>query len=267
MLRRGGSRPTRATHSKDSCDAGASRRRAAALALLLIPLIQAAAFPRDELAEERERARVAASRIELEFPVAPAGPVTAFIRTLGGRLARGAGPSPFPWRFTVIRDRSANAFSIGGGRIYVNEGTAFVCRNEAELAAILAHEMGHELAGHFRSAPRSDGAWPWLGGLFGARGAGSDPTIGSIEQHLDPQMEREADRLSISILKRAGYDPHAALSVAELLAATSEPHARHLGDGGRIRALEELLAKTPATGRLDSEEFRRLKRETAPGTE
>jgi predicted Zn-dependent protease len=168
----------------------------------------------------------------------------------------------------VIRDRSANAFSIGAGRIYVNEGTPFVCRNEAELAAILAHEMGHELAGHFRSAGHRDSVWPWLDDLFGARRSReSDLAIGSIEQRVDPQKEREADRISISILARAGYDPHAALSVAELLSGGSGPHALHLGGAERIRALEELLAATPVGGRRDREEFRRLRRDTAPGTE
>ncbi|HSD09849.1 MAG TPA: M48 family metalloprotease, partial [Candidatus Binatia bacterium] len=169
------------------------RQRSVAFALLMIAFACHPAFARDEAAEERERARVAASRIELEWPVAPAGPVTRFIRSVGDRLARGAGPSHFPWRFTVIRDRSANAFSIGAGRIYVNEGTAFVCRNEAELAAILAHEMGHELAGHFRSATHRDPLWPWLGDVFGTRGSRRpDLTIGSVEQRVDPQMEREA---------------------------------------------------------------------------
>ena len=234
----------------------------------MIMLAQAPAFPRDDAAEERERARVAAARIEQEWPVAPAGPVTRFIRALGARLGRGAGPSSFPWRFTVIRDRSANAFSIGAGRIYVNEGTVFVCRDEAELAAILSHEMGHELAGHFRSATHRDTGWPWLGDLLGMRGSRqSGLTIGSVEQRLDPQMEREADRISISILERAGYDPHAALSVAELLAGASGPHARHLGDAERIGALEKLLDTIPAGGQRDSEAFRRLKRETRPASE
>src|SRR5205823_1244314 len=220
-----------------------------ALALLVVALAHVPAFPRDEAAEERERARVAASRIELEWPVAPAGPVTRFIRGVGGRLGRAAGPASFSWRFTVIRDRSANAFSIGAGRIYVNEGTVFVCRDEAELAAILAHEMGHELAGHFRPTLNRDSAWPLLGDLLRTRGSKEfGDTIGSIKQRVDPRMEREADRISISILERAGYDPHAALSVAELLAGASVPHARHLGDAERIGALEELLATTPTGG-------------------
>lgn len=58
-----------------------------------------------------------------------------------------------------MRDRSANAFAIGGGRIYVNEGVVTLCETESELAAILAHEMAHQLAGHFVDpAPATGGA-------------------------------------------------------------------------------------------------------------
>jgi predicted Zn-dependent protease len=219
----------------------------------------------DEIAEEGVRARATARRIELEWPIAPAGPVTRFIQALGARLGRAAGEAPFPWRFTVVRDRSANAFSIGGGRIYVNEGTAFVCRNEAEVAAILAHEMGHELAGHFRSAA---GESSWLEGVFGSRRT-RDEAIGSIRQTIDPHKELEADRISVEILRHAGYDPHAALSVAELLAERPDAHSGHQGGGGveRLRSLEDLIDGTPSGGRRDSETFRRLRRETEPGTE
>jgi predicted Zn-dependent protease len=219
----------------------------------------------DDVAEEGARARATARRIELEWPIAPAGPVTRFIQALGARLGRAAGEAPFPWRFTVVRNRSANAFSIGGGHIYVNEGTAFVCRNEAEVAAILAHEMGHELAGHFRP---SAGQGSWLEGVFGSRTA-RDEAIGSIRQTIEPRKELEADRISVEILRRAGYDPHAALSAAELLAERPDALAGHQGSGGgeRLRSLENLVDGMPSGGRRDGEAFRRLRRETEPGTE
>jgi predicted Zn-dependent protease len=189
--------------------------------------------------------------------------VTRFIKALGAKLAEAAGESPFPWRFTVIRDRSANAFSIGAGRIYVNEGTPFICRNEAEVAAILAHEMGHELAGHFRSSSRDTS---WLDGLRDPPPA-KDELIGSVRQRVDPKKELEADRISIEILRRAGYDPHAAVSVAELLGGGSEASEAHSGGAERLRNLEELVANLPPGGRRDGDAFRRLREEAQPGTE
>ena len=229
------------------------------------PLLGRSAVAND-LAEEAERARVTAQTIELEWPIAPTGPVTRFVRSLGDCLAQAAGPSPFPWSFTVIRNRTANAFSIGGGRIYVNEGTPFFCQDEAELAAILAHEMGHELAGHFRGAHASDASGGWLDGVFGARpSAEAGRRIGSVHQQVDPEREREADRISIEILERAGYDPHAALSVAQRLAHGAP--GGHFSGAPRLQALGELLEGVPATGLRSSEAFRRLKRDTEPGAE
>lgn len=227
-------------------------------------LTAAAAEPReDPIAGEASRARAAAARIEMERPIAPVGPVTRFIKALGARLGEAAGKSAFPWRFAVIRDRSANAFSIGAGRIYVNEGTPFVCRNEAEVAAILAHEMGHELALHFRP---SSGATSWLHGMLGSAPA-KDEVIGSVHQRIDPEKELEADRISIEILRRAGYDPHAAVSVAELLGGGSEAQKADFGGAERLHNLEALVADSPRGGRGDSDAFRRLREEVQPGME
>ncbi len=199
----------------------------------------------------------------MERPIAPIGPVTRFIKALGARLGEAAGESAFPWRFAVIRDRSANAFSIGAGRIYVNEGTPFVCRNEAEVAAILAHEMGHQLAGHFRS---SSGTTSWLDGLRGSAPA-KDEVIGSVHQRIDPEKELEADRISIEILRRAGYDPHAAVSVAKRVAGGSEGRTTDFDGVERLRNLEALVAGLPSGGRGDSQAFLNLREEVQPGME
>jgi predicted Zn-dependent protease len=239
------------------------RRHAELLAGILLLAAPAAEPREDAVAAEASRARATAARIEMERPIAPIGPVTRFIKALGARLGEAAGESTFPWRFAVIRDRSANAFSIGAGLIYVNEGTPFVCRNEAEVAAILAHEMGHQLAGHFRS---SSGTTSWLDGLRGSAPA-KDEVIGSVHQRIDREKELEADRISIEILRRAGYDPHAAVSVAKLVAEGSDGLKADFGGSERLRSLEALVAGLPSGGREDSQAFRRLREEVRPGME
>ncbi len=238
-------------------------KRCIHLCAALLLVAASAAEPReDDVAAEARRAHTTAVRIEMEWPIAPSGPVTRFIQGLGARLGAAAGDSAFPWRFLVLRDRSANAFSIGAGRIYVNEGTPFVCRNEAEVAAILAHEMGHELAGHFRSPAAGEtslGAW--------RKSGTKDEVIGSVHQRIDPEKELEADRRSIEILRGAGYDPHAAVSVAELIAQQSATRGAHWGGTERVESLRKLVAALPHEGQLDSEAFRRLRQEVAPGVE
>ncbi len=214
-----------------------------------------------EIDAESDRARRTARRIESEWPIAPPGPVTRFVRAVGIRLGDQVDDAPYVWRFTLIRSRAPNAFSIGGGRIYVNEGLPFACDNEAELAAVLAHEMGHELAGHFRRREQGFGD-SLIGSLFGHNGDGSgDLLIGSVRQHVDPRKEQEADRISLEILDRAGYDPHAALTAAERLDRAAGTN--YLRSEDRIDALERELGSFPPGGRLDSAEFRRLK-QTVP---
>ncbi len=110
--------------------------------------------------DEVLRAKQTAERIDQEWPVRTAGDaVSAYLQSLGQRLA----PSqsvldigryvtydwPEHWLFRAVRDKSANAFSIGNGRTYVTDGVILAAENEAQVAAILAHEMGHQLAAHF----------------------------------------------------------------------------------------------------------------------
>lgn len=193
-----------------------------------------------------ERAAATARRIELEWPLAGSGPITDYIQTLGASLGQVTEDVPRRWRFTVVRDLSANAFAIGDGRIYVTEGVIVACQNEAEVAAILAHEMGHEIAGHLRPAG-------------GTSNEGATASVGSVMLPIEPGKELEADRLSVSLLERAGYDPHAALAVAARLASRGDRGARHFSNGERMAQLRDLLAGVPHTGTLDSREFRRLK--------
>ena len=142
----------------------------------------------------------------------------------------------------MLDDDRLNAFSIGGGRIYVSRGTVTACRSEAELAAVIAHEMAHDLVGHLcaRSSSRSEGR-----------------RIGPVRQRLDPVQEREADAASLPLLVAAGYDPHAALAVVRRVEQTDPD------DPERVGALAAHLEGTPTGGRGDSPAFRAL---TSPGS-
>lgn len=225
--------------------AGARAVRVLAHVLLALAFAGGAAGADDG---EARRARATAKRIELAWPLAGSGPVASYVRKLGATLGAKAGPSPYPWRFVIVRDRSANAFAVGGGRIYVNEGVVLQCENEAEVAAILAHEMGHQLAGHFR-----DGA-----SQSASDGAGARVDLGAVTQEIDLEKEIEADRLALRIAADAGYDPHAALALALRQEAGGAAGAPHLRDARRIESLRAALRDVPAQGRRDSDAFRAL---------
>lgn len=228
-----------------------ARRSGIVVGLLLALSAHASvATPADD--GEARRARATASRIESTWPLAGPGPVASYLRTLGAKLGEHAGASPYRWRFVVVRDRAANAFAIGAGRIYVNDGVILGCENEAEVAAILAHEMGHQQAGHFRAAAASTGRDE----------ANPRVELGAVTQELDPAKEREADRLALRILAAAGYDPHAALALAVRQQALPR-HGTQPIDDGRIDALRAALASHPAGGKLDSDAYRALRKRLA----
>ena len=202
---------------------------------------------------ERASAAATARRIEFEWPLAGSGPISDYIRELGGELGRASPRSAARWRFNVVRDLGVNAFAIGDGRIYVTEGVVTFAEDEGEVAAIIAHEMGHELAGHLRPQRRKTG-------FFGDSSEQEDATtVGSVTQPLDPEKEMEADRISLDLLERAGLDPRAALTVAERLTRQTGNAGRHFADAARIERLRELLAGRDVGGRRDSTRFRALK--------
>ncbi|HET9068621.1 MAG TPA: M48 family metalloprotease [Amaricoccus sp.] len=119
--------------------------------------------------------------------------LAGYLRTVGMRLVRAAGQPAAGWSFAVLDTPETNAFALPGGRIFVTRGMLALVGDEAELAAVLGHEIGHALAG--------DGRVP-----------GSDRARRAAEV--------AADRTGLTLLVRAGYDPGAQADVlATLLAA------------------------------------------------
>jgi beta-barrel assembly-enhancing protease len=214
---------------------------------------------------EREQARTKAERIENEWPLRGSDAVSHYVRELGERLTKEvSGSQPTRWRFNVVRDYSANAFTIGDGFIYVTDGAVRFSASEDELAAILAHEIGHQLAGHFcglspqSAANRSGKMFDWFRRARPSRI--EHEAVGSLSLATDLAKELEADRISVQILNSAGYDPHAMLEVARRIPAGSSSFS-HLRDRERISALEKLLAHLPRRLGQTSERFQELKRE------
>jgi predicted Zn-dependent protease len=209
---------------------------------------------------EQQNAQAMRQRIEREWPLRSSGdPLNRYLQQLADRLARGsAGGGRFNWSVMVARNLAANAFSIGNGTMVVTEGVFSLADNESEIAAVLAHEMGHELSGHFCASSEMESEGGWFG-VFSSREVRRQG-VGSLIQELDPAKEIQADRIGVSILRAAGYDPRAMLNVARRLHV--DGGAESAGQS-RIRALEqELKGAVPASPR-DSAEFHTIKRMAA----
>ncbi|MCU0835697.1 MAG: M48 family metallopeptidase [Chromatiaceae bacterium] len=176
----------------------------------------------DDCAAREHQGAAAMQRIQAEWPLRGSGDsVTEYVQDLGERLVRQAGLGGGDrWQFHVVRNLAPNAFAVGGGRFVVTDGLFALVRNEAELAAVLAHEIAHEKAGHFcRRRPAS----------------GQQFQVGSLTQHFDAEAEAEADEIAVHILRRAGFDPSAMEVVLRCIAEESS--------GGGRRALDARIAR------------------------
>ncbi|MFI3185114.1 MAG: M48 family metallopeptidase [Methylococcaceae bacterium] len=211
---------------------------------------------------EQQMAEASLQQIEDEWPMRGSGDkVSQYVQKLGVQLAHfSVYGRNIPWQFSVVRNLAPNAFSIGGGYVFITDGAVNFAQNESELAAILAHELGHQLAGHFCGASDLSNS----GGLFDIFSAPKieerQVGIGSLTLAIDPVKEQQADQIAISILQAAGYDPRAMLEVARRL---PKGDAVHPVDSRRLQSLESFLAKIPPTKAQDSEDFRTIKRSLA----
>jgi len=162
-----------------------------------------------------------------------------YVAEIGGQLAAVSEMPKVPWRFTVLNDHQVNAFALPGGYVYITRGLLALADNEAEMAGVLAHEIGHVTARH--AAQRYSTAMATnigltglsiLGSVFGVpSGLGQMVSSGAqmaLQQYSQGQ-ELEADMLGVRYLARAGYDPKAMTSFFHKLKSHSELEARQQG--------------------------------------
>ena len=144
------------------------------------------------------------------------------------------------WEFLLIRDSSVNAYSIGNGKVYITDGTYDFVETEAEMAAILAHEMAHQLMGHFCQYEKNH----------------TRLDVGSLVQVIDNAKEIEADSLAVEILEHTDFPAQSMLTVVQKLPVLENDYAqREL----RINALEKKLKEIEIIPYASSTEFLRIK--------
>ncbi len=134
-----------------------------------------------------------------------------------------------PWRFAAVESDSINAFAAPGGTILVTRGMLNHVTNEAELACVLGHEIGHVTRRHHiavlqKSLLVSAGASALTatsksGGSAEYRRLLIGESKEIFNRRLDRSAEREADEDGILLAARAGYDPAACLNFMQRLAA------------------------------------------------
>jgi len=179
----------------------------------------------------------------------------AYIKRIGLKLARNAETGGLKFTFTILNDDKVNAFAIPGGYVYITRGLLALAENEAEMAGVLAHEIGHVTARH--TAERHSTAQATNLGLMvlGALGsaAGLPAGIGQLAglgaqaalQSYSREQELEADRLGVRYLSRAGYAPQAMTSFFIKMQAHARLERAMAGD--KEDAAHNIMATHPRT--------------------
>ena len=150
-------------------------------------------------------------------------PLQQYVQQLGEKLASVSERPKLEWKFTVLDTDDVNAFATPGGFVYVSRGLLPYLANEAQLAAVLGHEIGHitarhsvqrqsqsTIAGVLSAAAVIFTGQPALGELTNIAGA-------AVISGYGREAELEADSLGARYLARTGYKPEAMIEVVSVL--------------------------------------------------
>ncbi|MBW7888853.1 MAG: M48 family metalloprotease [Bacteroidetes bacterium] len=163
-----------------------------------------------------------AERIATEKGLVQDRKALLYVNLIGMYLSQFSRAYDLGFRFFILNDNKAAAYSCPGGYIFITKGMMNLCSNEAELAAVVAHEMSHVIQRHglkeiHINQPRikSEAAFEELEEEVGEEKSDDEKDLENyVDNVLDnlnaPRLlkyEVEADKLAMLYLKRAGYDP------------------------------------------------------------
>ncbi len=197
----------------------------------------------------------------------------AYVTQIGKKLAAQSHRTNLVYRFSVLDSPGVNAFALPGGYIYITRGLMAYLNSEAELAAVLGHEIGHVTAKHaVRQYTTSTAAriGYTIGTLFIPELANQNAAdlfniLGSaMISGYGRQHELEADGLGAEYLARVGYDPQAILDVLKVLKNQEEfEKERAKIEGREARVYHGVFASHPSADKRLQEVVTESKQSTA----
>lgn len=179
------------------------------------------------------------------------------VRRVGARVAQAAQKPEYQWEFNVIDEpKTINAWALPGGKVAVYTGLLNLGVSDAELAAVIGHEVAHALAQHSRE--RMSQA---IAQQIGLEAVGASSKLGErglqavnlalgigVGLPFGRKQESEADYIGLELMSKAGYDPRAAVSFWQKMENASggkppEFLSTHPSSEHRIRDIETALPK------------------------
>ncbi len=170
--------------------------------------------------------------------------INSYINEIGQRLATSSDRPNLPYTFQVVDDNGVNAFATTGGFVYIQTGLMRAAANEAELAGVMAHEIGHITGRHAIQQMRQRAL---ASGVAGGLGVRQDALVGlgvqlALQLPNSREAEYDADRRGFNTLGRAGYDTIGFISFMQKLEGrnTAEFLSTHPNPGNRVSNLQAM---------------------------
>jgi beta-barrel assembly-enhancing protease len=204
----------------------------------------------------------ASQEVRKQYPLYRNDWVQQYVRRVGDRLAA-TGPareSGFPFTFTVLQNKQVNAFALPGGPMYIFTGLLQTVDNEAQLAAVMAHEMSHVILRH-GTHEASKAKMVEIPALLAGEALGSRSLLTRLTEmgansfilKFSRDAESDADALGAHLMAEAGYDPiEMSRFFGKLQAAGGQGNSRiarflsdHPNPGNRERLIEEEAQTLP----------------------
>lgn len=195
-------------------------------------------------------------QIRSETPASADAAMQARAQRVASRILAAAGESPGQWDVVVFQGQEANAFALPGRHIGVYEGMMRFVTSDAELAAVIGHEISHVTENHSEERLNTQVATQTgvqiAASAAGAANLGSPDMIASIlgagaqygiAMPYGRNQELEADRLGLGYMARAGYNPEAAISLWQRMEGSGGPEflSTHPGPDSRIERIRQWL--------------------------
>ncbi len=210
------------------------------------------------MSEEQELVlgQQAAAEVSKSLPLLDAkDPLVRYVDSVGQKLAAVSDRPNLFYRFHVVDNADINAFALPGGYIYIHRGLLIHMNSEAELAAVLGHEIGHVTARHAVKQYSKAQAYQ-LGAMITSiflpipQGASmlSNLIAMAVIRGYGRDAELQSDELSIRYLTRAGYNPNATIGILKTLKRLEDIDAREKKDAGdRVEKYHGAFSTHPET--------------------
>ncbi|MDZ8104267.1 MAG: M48 family metalloprotease [Nostoc sp. DedQUE12a] len=190
--------------------------------------------------------------------------VNSYVEQIGRRLAANSDRPNLSYSFQVVEDDAINAFATLGGYVYVHTGLLKAADNEAELASVIAHEIGHIGGKHLVKQMRQKAI---ASGVASATGLDRSTAVNigvelALNRPRSRQDEYDADKRGLKTLTRAGYAQSAMVSFMQKLlkkgGSVPTVLSTHPGTSDRIANLKRAIESQPSNGTygLDSASYR-----------